>query len=94
MVRDAIQLKENRMAKSKNHSLSQNDQAHLGRNPFDKSRRKESTKVKNPAQESEDGLPPASSASEWLFVRLPADTMVFAIKTAMLMKESLTRKRS
>jgi hypothetical protein len=85
------------MAKSKTRASTsvsaapQNDQAHLGRNPFEKSRLRE--KGASNTSLVKDETPSSASASEWLFVKLPADTLVFAIKTTMLMKDSILRKR-
>lgn len=79
------------MARSRTSSPapSPQKQEHLGRNPFAKARKRETFgRVKEEQEEAT-----SASASEWLFVKLPADTMVFAIKTAILMKESFTKKR-
>jgi len=71
---------------------------HLGRNPFGKKnglKAKPEPLVKKEAKKED--LPPTlrnsiSKPAEWLFVKLPAESFVFALKTALFVKGVFEKK--
>lgn len=53
--------------------------SHLGRNPFNK----KSLKFQMPVDKLE-----MSSPAEWVLVKLPADSYIFALKTVLMIKDT------
>ncbi|MEO5971083.1 MAG: hypothetical protein ABIQ95_14235 [Bdellovibrionia bacterium] len=60
---------------------------HLGRNPFEKAR--DGSNKSRPTFIEPDKTSPV----EWLFIQLPAKAFMFALKTGILVKSVLDKKR-
>ncbi len=64
---------------------------HLGRNPFEKKKESGSQRIqpKASAPEEQSQFP---KVAEWALIQLPAQSALFAIKTALRIKDFLDRK--